>query len=83
MVCPPSQETETWSMQLTDITTEDIAPVKVDLIGPAEVLEVFLLTDGVITIQDAAKGCSLGDEFKLQFNLTSDVVGSNEQFLTI
>ena len=52
-------------MQLPDITTEDIAPVKVDLIGPAEVLEIFLLTDGIITVQDATKGCSLGDEFKL------------------
>ena len=70
-------------MQLPAATTEDIAPVEVDLVGPAEALEVFMLTDGIVSIKDAADVCILGEEVELEFNLKSDVVGTNEQKLSV
>lgn len=83
LTCSQSKGGEEWSMQLPAATTEDIAPVEVDLVGPAEALEVFMLTDGIVSIKDAADVCILGEEVELEFNLKSDVVGTNEQKLSV
>ena len=74
-----TQKDETWSMILPPVTTEDISPVEVKLLDA----DSFDLTGGVMSLETLFTTCPDGDSITLNFKLTSAVLGSNEQSISV
>ena len=66
-------------MILPPVTTEDISPVEVKLLDA----DSFDLTGGVMSLETLFTTCPDGDSITLNFKLTSAVLGSNEQSISV
>ena len=68
-----------WSVQLPAVTTEDVSPVVVNLVDNTD---LFVLEGGIMSLVTTST-CPSVDSIDVKFSLKSDVLGLNDQTLTI
>ena len=78
-----STKDASWIMILPPATTEEFSPVTIELHPSSDNFFSFALANGAITLKSLFNKCPETDKIELKFELTSALLGTNEQSISV